>query len=363
MGIIKVLDCTLRDGGYCNEWTFGKKNISKIIDGLVSSKVDIIECGFLTNKICYSQDVSKYTKIEQLNPFIPNLEAKQKFVVMINYGEYDIEDIPECKDTMIHGIRLAFHKSVRNEAIQYCKKLKNKGYFVFVQPMVTMNYTDEEFIEMVKMSNEIKPYAFYIVDSFGTMKKKTLLHYLSLVKSGLSKTVAIGFHAHNNFQSAFSNALCLVEEVQNTLIIDVSVYGMGRGAGNLNTELFLNELNKEFRMIYNIKPLLQIMDEVLNRFYEAKPWGYSLPNYLSAIYTVHPNYANYLCEKNNLTLENIDDIFSLMDPDKGLEFEEKYIEEIYEQYMSRGIANNKHLEKFKKLNSKKSIFDSAWENS
>ena len=71
MNRINVLDCTLRDGGYCNEWRFGRDNTKKIVDGLVEANVEIIECGFITNRVQYDNNVTKYTKIEQVSEFIP----------------------------------------------------------------------------------------------------------------------------------------------------------------------------------------------------------------------------------------------------------------------------------------------------
>lgn len=347
---IIALDCTLRDGGYCNQWKFTENNIKKIINGLIAAKIDIIECGFLTKKVKYDVDKTKFTNIEQVSKFIPQHGNITNFVLMLNYGEYEVKDIPECKDSPIDGIRIAFHKKDRFEAIKVCRKIKEKGYSVFLQPMVSMLYSDAEFIEMIKEANAIKPYAFYIVDSFGTMDKRILAHYYEIVEDNLDSDIFVGFHSHNNLQSAFANAQSLEEkETNRTIIIDSSVYGMGRGAGNLNSELFLNELNTKVGAKYAIKPLLQIMDDILNRFYEESPWGYSLSNYLSAVHMIHPNYAGYLSEKKTLKAEDIDEIFSLIDPDKGVEYDEQYIKDLYIQYMSTGVIRNGHLYEIKEF--------------
>ena len=96
-------------------------------------------------------------------------------------------------------------------------------------------------------------------------------------------------------QLAYSNAQSLVDlHSDRELIIDASVYGMGRGAGNLNTELFVQYLNDNADGNYDIKPLLSIIDEILNEFYQRNYWGYSLPNYLSASHNAHPNYAGFM---------------------------------------------------------------------
>lgn len=317
---VLTLDCTLRDGGYCNAWRFKEKNIKKIISGVRAANVEIIECGFLTQKVEYDKDVTKYTKITQADQFLPIHSSDSKYVLMMNYGEYDVNELPSADSTCIDGIRVAFHKANRHKALEVCKKIREKGYLVFVQPMVSMNYSDEEFRELIDCTNAIQPYAFYIVDSFGMMDKASLDYYFQIAEKELSKDIIIGFHSHNNLQSAFLNAQSLAEKESSRIcIIDGSIYGMGRGAGNLNLELWLNELNKNFGKEYVIKPILHVMDEVINRFYEEKPWGYSLPNYLSAVHMIHPNYAGYLSEKKTLAIEDMDEIFSMMDIEKAIQ--------------------------------------------
>ncbi|HFP8864919.1 TPA: 3-hydroxy-3-methylglutaryl-CoA lyase, partial [Enterococcus faecium] len=149
-----------------------------------------------------------------------------------------------------------------------------------------------EFLAVIKNVNQFKPYAFYIVDSFGMMKGKDLTRLFYMIEHNLEKDIQIGFHSHNNMQLAYSNAQKLITvQTNRSLIIDSSVYGMGRGAGNLNTELFVEYLNDNAGKKYQLKPLLYIIDEILNSFYQKSYWGYSLPNYISAVHNAHPNYA------------------------------------------------------------------------
>lgn len=332
---INVLDCTLRDGGYCNQWRFGYDNIKKIIEGLMESNINIIECGFITNLVEYDSNVTKFTCIEQFAGIIPEERKENKFVAMLNYGEYDVDDLPEYNGKFIDGIRVAYHKKDVKEALELCKKIKEKGYLVFVQPMVSLSYSDEEFLAMIKQVNKFEPYAFYIVDSFGEMKKRDLIRLFHLVEHNLKTTIKIGFHSHNNLQLAYSNAQSLIDmHSQRDLLIDSSVYGMGRGAGNLNTELLVEYLNDIVGNKYKVNPLLVIIDEILNEFYQRNYWGYSLPNYLSAVHHLHPNYAECLDDKKTLTVENINSIFEMMDKNKKTTYDKEYIEQIYNKYMS-----------------------------
>lgn len=354
MNKIQVLDCTLRDGGYCNNWEFGFSNIKKISQSLVDADIDIIECGFLTNKVEYNPDISRFTSVEELKAVIPSVRNGKLFVVMMNYGEYDLNELPDCNGASIDGIRVAFHKKDLEQSLEVCKEIKDKGYKVFVQAMVSLSYTDEEFLSLIHKVNEIEPYAFYIVDSFGMMKKKNLMRLFYMVENNLKDNIRIGFHSHNNMQLAYSNAQNLVEtQTRRDLIIDSSVYGMGRGAGNLNTELFVDYLNDTVGASYDTKPLLNVIDEVLNDFYQRNYWGYSLPNYLSAAHWIHPNYAGYLSDRNTLTVEAIDEIFSMMSEDKKYEFDKKYIEDLYLKYMESGKAQEGHKTEFaQRLNGK-----------
>lgn len=356
MNKVHVLDCTLRDGGYCNEWQFGYSNIKKIVEGLVEANVEIIECGFLTNKVEYNPNVTRFPSIEQITPLLPCDREGKIFVAMMNYGEYDIEELPDNDGSSIDGIRVAFHKKNLKESLDLCKKIKEKGYLVFIQAMVSLSYSDEEFLSMIHTVNEFEPYAFYIVDSFGMMKSKDLTRLFFMVEHNLKANIWIGFHSHNNMQLAYSNAQKLTTvQTNRNLIIDSSIYGMGRGAGNLNTELFTEYLNENAGKHYQLKPLLNLIDEILNEFYVQNYWGYSLPNYISAAHNAHPNYAGYLDDKKTLTIEDMNEIFDMMDDDKKVSYDKVYIEELYLRYMATGRTREEHKAELKECLKDKAV--------
>lgn len=354
---LKVLDCTLRDGGYCNQWRFGEQNIKKIAAGLVAAGVDIIELGFLTNRVVYEKDVAKYTSMEEAAKLIPSERFGKMFVCMTNFGEYCLEELPLNNGQALDGIRVAFHKKDMIPALEFCKGVGEKGYKVFIQAMVTLNYSDEEFLELIRRVNKIKPFSFYIVDSFGVMKRKDLIRLFYMVEHNLADGISIGYHSHNNMQLAYANAQSLADICTNrSVIFDASVFGMGRGAGNLNTELFVEYLNDNMGTNYGLKPLLTIIDEILNDFYQQNYWGYSLSNYLSAKHNTHPDYAGYLDAKKTLTVENMDEIFSMMEDEKRSGFDKNYIENLYMKYMETGETNSVHLSEFKSMVAGKEVF-------
>lgn len=345
---IQALDCTLRDGGYCNNCHPGFENEKKIVSGLMEANIDIIECGFFMNTVKYDRDYTRFTSIDQVAQIIPAKRDGKNFVMLADHGKFVPEDLPEYDGTSIDGLRVAFHKKDRITGLEDCRIVKEKGYKVFIQAMVSVSYTDEEFLDLIRRVNEVEPYAFYIVDSFGMMKNKDLTRLFYMVEHNLKDTIKIGFHSHNNMQLAYSNAQSLVHiQTDRDLIIDSSVYGMGRGAGNLNTELFLEYLNENADGQYVLKPLLTIIDEILNGFYQRNPWGYSLPNYLSAAHNAHPNYAGYLDDKNTLTVEDMNEIFEMMDEEKRLSYDRDYVEEVYLRYMATGQVQEAHKAELK----------------
>lgn len=350
MNRIQVLDCTLRDGGYCNEWKFGVNNIRRIMNGLAEAGVDIIECGFLSHRVCYQGEISKFSSMAQVMPFISDIREEKKYVLMANYGELDIDKLEMRGQNTVDGIRVAFHKKDLKEAMRLCQQIKDKGYDVFVQAMVSLSYSDIEFLELIQKANDLSPYAFYIVDSFGVMKQSDLIRLFYLVEHNLDRAIKVGYHSHNNLQLAYSNAQALVGiETTRELILDSSVMGMGRGAGNLNTELFLEYLNNAKGPNYDLKPVLRLIDEIINKFYQENYWGYSLPNYLSAKHNIHPNYAKYLSDKNTLMVADMDAIFDQIDDDKRVNYDKNYIECLYLSYMQKGQVNAERLCAFKEF--------------
>lgn len=356
MSRVKVLDCTLRDGGYINEWMFGDNNIDYVLSSLVESDVDIVEIGFLSNQTEANKDSSKFTSFEAMDERIKESYATTMFVCMINYGEFDIKEVPFRDETKIDGIRLAFHKKDVTGALEFAKGVIGKGFKLFLQPMVAANYNDHEYLDLIREANSLNPYAFYIVDSFGQMTKQDVIRYFFMVEYNLDRHIYVGYHSHNNLQLAYSNAQALLGlDSYRELIIDSSIYGMGRGAGNLNTELFMGYLNELKLGNYNISPLLNVIDYVLKPIYEIKYWGYSLPHYLSAINGCHPNYASYLADRGTLTVKAIDDVLSLITSEKKINFDKSYIRNLYYEYQEKLEAQISNVDQLNQLISEKNV--------
>lgn len=346
--IIKALDCTLRDGGYVNLWNFGAENISKIVNNLTESRVEFIELGFL--KPCqYDINKTLFNSVDDFDKFIPQSRSgKTLYLGMITFGQYDLSLIPERKNTNVDGFRIIFKKPQWKEALEYCKKVKKKGYKIFINPMHTYNYSDRELLDLVDGINEVMPYGMSIVDTMGIMKSQQLLHIFSLIDSNLNSKIGICFHSHNNLQLSFSNAQALLaSNTKRELIIDASVRGMGRGAGNLCTELLLQYLNDNFDKKYNLIPILKIIDEQIDKIYATNPWGYNVPYYLAASMKCHPNYASFLTDKASISVESMSEILALIPENKKSNYDEKLIQELYLRYQENEINDTHALENLK----------------
>lgn len=351
MNKINILDCTLRDGGYVNNWEFNNDSIKNILNALTRSEIEIIECGFISQKKGKEKDSSIFNSIETINRLINQIDLASNtalFCVMINCGEYDINDLPVF-DPEIHsikGIRLAFHKNQIQEAYLQSKQIIERGYSLFVQPMVTLSFSDMEIINMLNNFNKLDIYAMYIVDSFGSMFGSDFrrLHYI--FENNLRKDVILGYHSHNNLQLAYSNAIDFIniKDINRHIAIDSSIHGMGRGAGNLNTELFADYLNKKISANYSIEPLLEVIDEYLEFIYKEKYWGYSIAHFLSASENCHPNYSSFLVNKKNLTILDIKKILARIPEDKKQNYTEEYITDIYIEYKSEQKTKVKQIE-------------------
>ena len=243
---IQILDCTLRDGGYINDWRFGRNTIASILDKLERAHIDIIECGFLTGMV-QDEDCSLFGSVDAVERVLPKRRRESMYVAMIAIGEKELHpsELTPYDGTGIEGIRLTFHQDEIEQAVQWAQIIMEKGYKVFMQPVGTVFYTDIELLQLVEKMNRLQPYAFYIVDTLGSMYRNDVSHRFYLIDKNLREGIHLGFHAHNNLQLAFSNAQVLGKiQTKRTLILDSSVYGMGRGAGNLPTELITQYINK-----------------------------------------------------------------------------------------------------------------------
>lgn len=347
----RLLDCTLRDGGYINDWEFGHSVITGTYKRLDEAGVDYIEIGFLDDRRIFDINRTIQPNTECFNKVFNGIEKKHAVpVAMIDFGTCDISNIDDCNSTFIDGIRVIFKKEKIEQALPFCKAIKEKGYKLFIQAISITAYSDFEMLEYVRKINEIKPYAFSIVDTYGLLDNRALTNYFNLINNNLDSEIKIGYHAHNNFQLAFSNSIKFLGlETQRTIVVDSTVYGMGKSAGNTPSELIAMHMNEKYGKTYDINQFLEIFDTDLISVYKEHYWGYKYNFYISAMQGCHPNYVQYLLNKKTLSVTSINEILSKIPDELKLLYKEEWIENAYLEYQYRAIDDLDAIDKLSSL--------------
>ena len=345
MGKISLLDCTLRDGGYVNDWRFGAETIRGFGRKIAQTGIEMYEVGFLKGDV-YDPDRAVFPDADSIGKAVGRKPENLWLLGMLDMSApIPLDRIPPYGETVLDGIRVIFKKDRIDEAFAACEALQKKGYAVFVNFVGSDQYSDAEFIAGIRKFNVLQPFSMTIVDSFGLIKRKDFLRLVYLADHNMASGITLGYHAHNNLQQAMGNAQALCEmNLQRDLCIDACVFGMGRGAGNLNLELFAEYMNENYGTHYRIEPMLEIMDEYLNEIYREKFWGYSLPLYLSASNHCHPNYAIYLAEKNSLTVKAFNELLQSIPRDDKARFSKDKAEVFYRAYMENYIDDRAALD-------------------
>lgn len=277
---IKVLDCTLRDGAYVVNGKFGKECILGIINFLRAAGVDIVECGWLKNKPFTDGSVffNQPSDLKIENP---------SYALMFDYGKYDIDKLNLKSDVGI--IRMAFYKEDLDKISFVAEKIKSKGYQVFLQASNTIDYTEKELGKLCKMAGFVGVDAIYMVDSFGSMFPEDLERLIDIYDELVEQNIEIGFHSHNNIQLSFGLAIQFITKLRHrNIIVDSSLCGMGRGAGNLQTELLLEYLKKQGEE-YDTNFVWQGIKKYIEPLYKEYSWQYTPQKGFKGINSIHPN--------------------------------------------------------------------------
>lgn len=346
---ISLLDCTLRDGGYVNDWKFGYANLVSIFERLVDSKVDMIEVGFLDERRPFDVDRSIFPDTESADKLFGTLDKKDTIVVgMIDFGTCGIENLAPCSDTFLDGIRVIFKKGKMYPAMEFCRKVKALGYKVFAQLVSVTSYSDAELLELVDLVNDVKPYCVSMVDTYGLMDEDSLLHLYQILDDNVLPEIRIGFHAHNNFQLAYSNVLAFLKHHgKHDVVVDGTLYGMGKSAGNDPIELVAMTLNEKYGASYRIAPMLEAISESVMDFYRQAPWGYKTFFYLCAKNRCHPNYLTDYIKEENLSVSMLDKLLATIEPeDKKLLYDKKVSDDYYGRYVQEHCDDGKAVNDF-----------------
>jgi len=298
---LKVLDCTIRDGGLINKWQFSDEMVRATYQAICEAGVDYMEIGYKASLDMFDPKVYgkwRFCQEDDVRRVLDGLDLKAKLCCMVDIGRVKEEELLPKDQSIFDMIRVACYIKDIDKGIALSNLIMDKGYEVTINLMAVSTNLEREIDEaLVELSKTEIP-CVYLVDSYGAMYSEDITFLAKKYMDALpGKT--IGIHCHNNRQLAFANTVQAIIDGANML--DASVYGIGRGAGNCTLELLLTFLKNPK---YNVRPVLKLIQDHFITLREEIEWGYILPLMLTGVMNEHPRSAMEWragAEKDNFT--------------------------------------------------------------
>ena len=286
---IRVLDCTIRDGGLINNHDFDEKLVRSVYKAISESGVDYMEIGYKNSAKLFSSKefgLWKFCEDEVIKRVTDKIESKTKISVMVDVGRVELDDVKPKSESPVTMIRTAAYVKDIDKAIQMSNHFHDKGYETTINIMAISKDQGPELDEALhQIEEECKISVLYLVDSFGALYQEPVEYLVKKAKSIL-KTKEVGFHAHNHQQLAFGNTIEAIIHGANYL--DGTVYGIGRAAGNCPLELLIGFLkNPKF----DIRPILDLISKEFIPLRKSIEWGYIIPYAIAGMMNEHPRAA------------------------------------------------------------------------
>ncbi len=285
---IKVIDCTVRDGGLMNKWRFDDTFVKQVYESTAAAGVDFMEIGYFSSESAFSRAEYgpwKFCAEADLKRIIGDEPKKIKLAAMADIGRIEYEDIPPADKSSLDLVRVACYAHQVDAAIELAHHVMDKGYESTINLMAVSTVTGRELEEALDDLGKSRVPVIYVVDSFGNYYQEDIEHLVHQYQKHLPDKT-IGVHMHNNQQLAFANTIAGIIAGANYL--DATLYGFGRGAGNCPLELLLSFLkNPKFQ----VRPLIEALDRVILPWYRKIEWGYSVPYMISGTLNQHPREA------------------------------------------------------------------------
>ena len=284
---LKIVDCTVRDGGLCNAHKFDEGFFKGVYDTCVAGGIDYMEVGYKADKKLFPGDDNgpwKFSSEEDIRREVGDNDTKLKLCAMADTGRTNLDDILPKKDSVLDLIRVATYIHQIPAALEIVKDAKDKGYEVALNLMAVSTVPDYELDNGLESLNDVAEIDFlYVVDSFGSLYYEQIGDLIERYgKTG--KT--LGIHAHNNQQLAYANTMYAA--INGVKMLDTTLMGMGRGAGNCPTELLVGFLkNPKF----NLRPILEFVQNTMYPLSQRVDWGYSIPYMITGHQNEHPRTA------------------------------------------------------------------------
>jgi 4-hydroxy 2-oxovalerate aldolase len=286
---VKVVDCTIRDGGIMNHWRFSRETVRELFIADTLAGVDYVEMGYKSSAELFSSEENglwKFCNEEDLRFVTKGIESRTKLAMMIDIGRCDKKEIlPKC-ESVISTIRVACYTEQADEAIDMANHCVSLGYECFINIMAVSTAATEaveSFLRRIEEETSIT--GVYVSDTFGSFTFGRVTELVRMYKE-ICRSKLIGFHGHNNQQLALANTLLAAEA--GASFLDATCFGMGRGAGNCPLELLLPQLKAKE---YKIESILKVIEEHIEPLVAEFKWGYHIPYAVTGLTNTHPKSA------------------------------------------------------------------------
>lgn len=306
---IKVIDCTVRDGGLMNKWQFDDAFVSEVYQALTQAGVDYMEIGYLSSEKSFSRDEFgpwKFCAEEDIRRVIGDGEKKIKLSAMADIGRIDYDDILPESESSLDMVRVACYVHQIDAAIDLAHHCMDKGYEATINLMAVSTVGPRDLDEGLDDLARSRVPTIYLVDSFGAFYSEDIDCLAKRYLERLSGKT-IGIHCHNNQQLAFSNTIAAI--IAGINFLDGSLYGIGRGAGNCPLELLISFLkNPKFK----VRPIIEVIENQIFPWREKIDWGYHIPYMVTGVLNQHPRtaMAHMESKKKNRVTEYFDQVTS-----------------------------------------------------
>lgn len=287
---IRVVDCTIRDGGLTNDSHFTAETVRAVYKGVCAAGVDYVELGYRNSKEMFSPAEFgpwRFCDEDQLRKAVDGIDPGQtKLSVMQDAHKAVAEDVLPCDESVVDMIRIATYVKDVDKAIRLANSATDKGYEATINVMAISHEGGPPLDEALRqMEAETSVNAVYVVDSFGALYSEEV-HFLIEKYQMFLKTKEVGIHCHNSQQLAFANTIEGI--IKGANYVDGTLYGLGRGAGNCPLELLLGFLkNPKF----DIVPVLEVIEKEIIPLTKEIEWGYHIPYMLTGNLNQHPREA------------------------------------------------------------------------
>ncbi len=303
---IKVVDCTLRDGGLVNNFYFSDEFVRDLYRTNLKAGVDYMEFGYKADREMFDTEKFgkwKFCSDDDIREIVGDNTGGLKISVMADVGRTDFRrDIIDKSDSPVDMIRVATYIHTIPTALEMVEYCHDKGYETTINIMAISKANDSDLSDALEIIGRSSVDTIYLVDSYGSLYPEQMRRFAQKYLEYADKyNKKIGVHAHNNQQLAFANTIETL--TMGVSYLDSTVSGMGRGAGNCSTELLLGFLKNPK---YHITPLLNFIEQHIDKLKaDGIVWGYDIPYLLTGRMNQHPRDAIKFIADNRSDYANL----------------------------------------------------------